>query len=278
MEKGVWFALLGLLSVAAGFADHGQGESLADRRLASILEDEKALVEAAAQGAEADELLALAGDVARRYEGFLRENPDHLYGWILCGKFLRSIGADDRAFAAFRKADSLSPGLAVVQSHLGLILADEGAFRPALAHLLRAVEIEPAEPAYRHDLGEFLTRFGPALEEDGVLESGRSGRLALEAFGEAFHLEPDNFERGWRWAEMFADLPDTDWEAAAAAWEEVHAAAGSLPEKEASRLQIARAWIEAGDSDRAEPWLDPVETPALADTWRALKHRLGDAP
>lgn len=274
MRKGVWFILLGLHCFATGFAADGAGESLADRRLASILEDEKALVEASAEGAEADELLALAGDVARRYEAFLKENPDHLYGWILCGKFLRSIGADDRAFAAFRKADALSPDLAVVQSQLGLILADKEAFRPALAYLLRAVELAPAEPAYRHDLGDFLTRFGASLEEDGVLEPGRSGQLARVAFGEAFRLEPDSFERGWRWAETFADLPGTDWEAAASAWEEVHAAAGSLPEKEASRLQIARAWIEAGDPARAEEWLAPVETSALTDTWRGLRNRV----
>jgi tetratricopeptide (TPR) repeat protein len=266
-----WFFFLLFVPVAAAAEP---AETAADRRLAEILEAEEALREVSAEGAGEETLLLRAQRIADRYESFLAENPEHLHGWILCGKFLRSVGADRRAFQAFRRAASLKPDVAVVRQQLGLILAGQGEYRPALPHLLRAVELAPEEPAYRDDLGRFLLRFGEALEEDGALAPGRARVLALEAFHEAYRLEPESFDRAWRWAEAHADLPEPDWEGAAAAWEEVHRLAGSRAEREASRLQIARAWIEAGRPDRAEAWLDPVETPALVPTWESLRGRL----
>ncbi|MGE9291246.1 MAG: hypothetical protein ACQKBT_09665 [Puniceicoccales bacterium] len=266
------------LSVRGLFAQEEPvlGESLADQRLMEILVAEYELIEASGQGVGPDGLLVRAQDIARSYESFLADNPDHLFGWILCGKFLRSVGSDEMAFAALRKADSLQPDLPVVQQQLGLLLADQGVYEAALPFLLRAVELAPGEPEYHNDVGVFLVRFGPELEKDGVLGEGRASALALESFETAFRLDPENFERGWRWAEAHADLPHPDWEATALAWEKVMPLAQTIPEREASRLQISRGWIEAGEPERAEAWMAPVETEALQSSWEQLRERMNE--
>lgn len=263
------------LLLALGAAAWGNEESSADRRLALILEDQASLEELAEEGATEEHLLARAQRIAERYESFLERNPDHLYGWILCGKFLRSIGADGRALAAFRKAGALDPDLAVVQHQKGVILADLGEYRAALPFLLRAVELAPDEPAYREDLGRFLIGFGDGLEADGALERGRAIELAAESFGEAFRRDPGDFQRGWQWAETLGDVVPPDWVAVAEAWETVLSLAGSRAEREASRLQLARALIEAGETERAREYLAPVETPLLDGSRQALVERIG---
>lgn len=250
-------------------------ESVADRELLGILEMQAELVEASEGGAGEETLLIRSQRIADRYEGFLERNPDHLHGWILCGKFLRSVGADARALAAFRKARSLAPGMAVVYEQMGLTLAAMEESEAALGFLLRAVELDPEEPVYREDLGNFLMRFGDKLETEGVLEPGRALILASESYGEAFRLEP-GFDRGWLWAESLGDLPKPDWEETAGAWAQVRELAVSEVEKEAARLQQARALIESGDQNEARILLEPVETPALRSSREQLLQRLED--
>ena len=265
----VLLLLRGTLSVG-----QGTGESVADQRLEEILIAQQELLVAAEEGLSDDGLMVRAQDLARSYESFLADNPDHFYGWLLCGRYLRSIGADSKALAALRKADSLQPNNAVVQRQIGQTLSDQGLYEPALPFLLEAVELDGDEPTYHEDLGVFLVRFGPNLERDEVLGPGRAAALALESFENAFRLDPENFERGWHWAEAHADLPDPDWEAAALAWQRVIGLADSLIEQEASRLRISRAWIEAGAPEKATQWMDPVETAALEDSWRQLQRQM----
>tara|TARA_R100000027_G_scaffold10969_3_gene7825 strand:+ start:377 stop:1282 length:906 start_codon:yes stop_codon:yes gene_type:complete len=275
--KRIGLAIVCGVLISAGQGLAGQedpGESLADKRLVEILSAEREMIRASMEGVGQEGILVRAQDIARSYESFLAENPNHLYGWILCGKFLRSVGADADAFAALRKADSLQPNLPVVQQQIGLVFMDQGAFEAALPYLLRAVELDPNEPEFHNDLGLFLVQFGSELEDDGVLGQGRASALALESFQNAFRLDPENFERGWRWAEAHADLPHPDWEATALAWESILPLASTPIEVEASRLQISRAWIEAGQADRAVQWMAPVETVALQPSWRQLQDRL----
>ncbi|MEM0966631.1 MAG: hypothetical protein AAGJ81_10830 [Verrucomicrobiota bacterium] len=254
--------------------DLSTAETVADRRLAEIIEAEGDLVRASEAGTGEESLLLKAQEIATRYEEFLENNPDHLYGWILCGKFLYSIGGDDRSFLAFQKAESLSPDLPVVQRYLGLILADSQEYELALAYHLRAVELDPKEPTYHDDLGRFLQRYGSSLEADGVLEEGRASVLAGESFALAFDLEPESFERGWRWAEAFTDMPDPDWGAVAGAWERVNGLSQTKIEREATRLQVARALIELGDFKEAQKWMNPVSTEVLQPSLEQLMKRL----
>lgn len=268
--KGIGVILWGLLGASVVLSAQ---ETAADRELMSILEMQAALMDASEEGAGEETLLLRSQRIAERYEGFLRRNPDNLEGWILCGRFLRSVGADARALAAFRKARSLAPDLAVVHELMGLTLADLGEIEAAMALLLRAVELDPEEPVYREDLGRLLRRHGARLEKEGALEEGRSPVLAVEAFEEAFRLSP-NFQKGWQWAESFADVPEPDWPGAAEAWRETMVLADSLAEREAVRLQLARALVEAGEVEEARDHLDPVETPSLQNSRKQLLKRI----
>jgi len=270
--------ILTFLTVAGTFAADPQAppvtESIADQRLTEIFIAQQELIEASEEGVGEEGLLVRAQDIARSYETFLADNPDHFYGWVLCGRFLRSIGADTDALAALRKADDLRPNTAVVQRLIGQVLADQEIYEAALPFLLRAVDLDPDEPTYHDDLGVFLLQFGSTLEKDGVLQPGRAPELALRSFQKAFRLDSENFERAWRWAEAHSELPDPDWEATALAWQQVIPLADSPVEREATRLRLARAWLEAADPKRALSLMDPVETSALQESWDQLHRQI----
>ncbi len=248
----------------------------ADRRLAAIVEAEGVLMDSYRRGELSEaSLLARAQGIADRYESFLRDNPEHLYGWILAGKFLRTIGADQRAYEAFRRANDLDPEVAVVQQQLADILVGEGRHEPALGLFLRAVQLAPEEPVYQEDLGTFLLRFGPELEADGAVEAGRAPILASRAFRRAYELDPDNFDRAYRWAQSLEERTDPDWPAIAAAWEGLIPLPETRAGREAVRLQVARAWLRAGETGRAREWLAPVRTEPLRATWEGLREEAG---
>lgn len=248
----------------------------ADRRLAGIVAAEQELLSSYQQGELSEAaLLARAQGIADRYQSFLRDNPEHLYGWILAGKFLRTIGADERAYEAFRRANDLDPEVAVVQQQLADILVGEGRHEPALGLFLRAVQLAPEEPVYQEDLATFLLRFGPELEEDGAVEEGRAPVLATRAFRRAYDLDPDNFDRAYQWAQSLEEHTEPDWPKIATAWEGLIALPETRAGREAVRLQVARAWLRAGATGRARAWLDPVRTGSLEATWAALREEAG---
>lgn len=270
-----FFLLVGLCAAGGQSADErDQRETPADRRLLSIIEHEQRLQQRAEEGASEETLLLMAQEIADRYERFLADNPNHPYGWILAGRFLRSIGNDPLALAAFLRADQNTPGQAAVQQQIGQILAESGDYELALPYLLQAVEISPDEPTYHQDLGLFLMTHGTFLEQDGVLTKGRSRTLANEAFSQARKLDPNNFDRWWQWAESFSDLSEPDWEGSVSAWEETLKHTSSTIQQEAVWLQLARSNLKLGNWKDAEKWLDKeITTPALQANWKKLREQ-----
>jgi Flp pilus assembly protein TadD len=63
----------------------------------------------------------------------------------------------DDAIAEFREALRLGPDSAPTHWHLGAALAYRGAREEAVEHLRRSVQLDPSNPAARHDLDAVLT-------------------------------------------------------------------------------------------------------------------------
>jgi len=270
------FSLLSCLLFFTGEQVWGTNavETPADRRLLAIVEEEQKLQERAAAGAGEETLLLMAQEIASRYEQFLADNPNHPYGWILAGRFLRNIGNDTLALAAFFRAEENTPGQAVVQQQIGQILAENGDYELALPYFLQAIELAPKEATYHEDMGLFLVSYGKLLEVDGVLESGRAEELRRDAFDTARQLEPDNFDRWWRWAESYTDRKEPDWPGSIKAWEKTLEQAKTTIQKEGVWLQLARSNLMAGNKDSAEKWLNKeITTPALQQNWETLREQ-----
>lgn len=232
-----------------------EGLSFFERRLLRTLERERALK---ARSMEADDLLE--GDlrqdfhrVAREYESIIADNPGAIEPLLLYGKFLDWFGDRQGARDQFIRAHRIAPNTAVVQQQLGVYFAEEGDFGRALAHYLRAIELDPEQAAYHADLGELLHAFAPGFVAEDIFAAETVDRMMLEAFREAARLEPGDLVYQYRLGEAFYDADPTPWGEALAHWEAMQSRDDlSAMQRDAIRLHRARGLHALRRYDEAE--------------------------
>jgi adenylate cyclase len=90
----------------------------------------------------------------------------------------------DRAFALAKRGVELADGESVSHAVLGLLYLERRCFDLALRHMERAIEINPANPTIKADLGLLLCRIGRAEE---ALEHLRDARRLDPYFGPSWY-------------------------------------------------------------------------------------------
>lgn len=278
------FAALTCLLAGAAFSAAGAegGESLAERTLKRIVEQQNALLkEAARQGDKLDErsFQQQMQGVSHDYERMLRANPNFAAGFAAYGYFLSKVDMRKEAAAMLLKANQLDPDIPLVKNQLGNILAEDGKPLQAAPYFLAAIKLEPGEPLYHYQLGTLL-----AEARDDFLKSGEWTRPALDeamlaAFRRAAELAPDRFEFAYRHAEAYYDLEKPDWDAALKAWSELEEKATTPIERQTMRLHAANILLKLGKRDHARTLLATVDEPKLAGQKQKLLPLLdGAAP
>lgn len=273
--------LLLLPALAAGtWAAEPSGETLAERTLRRIVEEQKAIfADAAAQGEKADlpsvrqRLQRLTHD----YELLLRENPRFGAAYAAYGYLLSRTAMRKEATAMLLKANELDPDIALVKNQLGGLLAEEGRPVQAAPYFLAAIKLEPKEPIYHYQLGTLL-----AEARDEFLKTGEWTRAALDAamhdaFRRAAELAPDRFEFAYRFAESFYDLEQPDWEAALRAWSVLEEKAPTAIERQTMRLHAANICLKTGRVAHARALLETVDEPRLQGQKARLLPQLQEA-
>ena len=218
------------------------------------------------------ELTRRAQQLLSAYESYLEDNPRDVNGLILYGKFLRRMGQPRHATGLFLEADKIDPRLAVVKQNIANYLVEEGRLADALPFLLKAVELEPNEPIYHHQLGTFLFLFKEDLVNLDIASAQTNDRSMHEAFRTASKLAPDNFEYKLRYAQSFFDLSDPDWNKALEIWRELRKQDQNrfTAEQEYLALGEARAMVQLGRVKEANAILQTINSPSLRATKESL--------
>ena len=275
------FALSTWHLAAMSLAEQGSTESVSAPAAKSVAELELERILARQQRVfdDLNTVLADADEQDRRqpvealdteFKAFILENPDYVYGYILYGKFLRSIDRAADAAEVFLKANELGD-FAVVKQQIGTYLAEEGDYALALPYLLSAVELEPKTAVYHYQLGELLYTYRQEFIKNGQLTAELIDHKQFKAFAQAARLAPDNRTLQYRFAESFFDCPDPDWTQALEQWQRLETTADSPVERQIIRLQKARVYAKLGDSDQALALLETVNHPSLSATKQQLK-------
>lgn len=240
--------------------------TLADRRLARIVAQQIAvysdLADKIGQPLNTEQENSLA-NIAAMYDSFLTEAPDHLYGHILYGKFLRDIGQAEEANAVFLRANQINPNVAVVKQQIGNYFAETGDYIIALPYFLAATELEPNEPMYHYQLGELIYFYRDFLLADGAYSREILDQQMLTAFHRAAELAPNNSNYSFRYAESFFDLKKPQWDNALKAWQRLANLELTDRERDVARLQTARVLIHLRHNDEARALIETVSNPTL---------------
>jgi tetratricopeptide (TPR) repeat protein len=274
-----------LCSILCGFVAVGNFEkketykreaiTVAAQRLGQIVEREQLFLKNSSspnKPLSEQELTRRAQQILSAYESYLEDNPRDVNGLILYGKFLRRMGQPRHATGLFLEADKIDPRLAVVKQNIANYLVEEGRLADALPFLLKAVELEPKEPVYHHQLGTFLFLFKEDLLSLGIASVQANDRSMHEAFRSASKLAPDNFEYKLRYAQSFFDISDPDWDKALGVWQELRNQARDHPvsEREYLALGEARVMTQLGMEKEAVTILKTITSPSLRATRESL--------
>ena len=281
-----------LCSILCGFIAVGNSEkketykhetiTVAAQRLGQIVEREQLFLKnssSANKPLSEQELTRRAQQILSAYESYLEDNPRDVNGLILYGKFLRRMGQPRHATGLFLEADKIDPRLAVVKQNIANYLVEEGRLADALPFLLKAVELEPKEPVYHHQLGTFLFLFKEDLLSLGIASVQTNDRSMHEAFRTASKLSPNNFEYKLRYAQSFFDISEPDWIKALNVWQDLRIQARSRPTSEREYLALgeARTMTQLGREKEAVTILKTITSPSLRATRESLIKELNES-
>ncbi|ACB74710.1 Tetratricopeptide TPR_2 repeat protein [Opitutus terrae PB90-1] len=265
-------ALLGLASLRAQ-----ESESLAERGLKQLIEQQQALMaEAAKENPKFDEeaFAQQMEQVCRGYEALLRANPNLAQGYAAYGYLLSKLDQRKQAIVMLLKANELDPNQPLVKNQIGNYLAEEGKPLEAVNYFLAAIKLAPREPLYHYQLGTLLHEARDDFITSGEWKADAIDRAIHHAFRQAAELAPDRIEFTYRYAESFYEMNPPDWDGALKAWSELEEKAPTPVERETMRLHAANVLIKQDKRDHARALLETVQEPALQTQKQKLLDQL----
>ena len=157
------------------------------------------------------------------------------------GALMKNIGKDQEAESAFLRAMDLDPNYPNTYNWYGILLGRLGRFEDALAAFQRGLELDPLSPVLRGNI---------------VLELQGLGRFddALEIIERQIDLDPDHHNGFSNLAGYYAQVEGRMDQALY--WQSK--ALAITPTDALSMARMALWYIELGDFDSAEAWLDRV--------------------
>jgi tetratricopeptide (TPR) repeat protein len=264
----------------AGFI-RAEGESLPDRTLRQIVEQQASLLAQVAKTpavVDDDSFKLQMQQVSQSYEGLLRDNKEYAPGYAAYGYFLGKVGMRRESIVMLLKANQLDPDQPMVKNQIGNFLAEEGKPIEALPYFMAAIKLEPKEPLYHYQLGTLLHEARDDFIKSGEWTADALDHASHEAFGHAAELAPTRFEFAYRYAESFYDMPVPDWDAALKAWGALEEKAGTDVERQTMRLHAANILIKQGKLEHARVLLGTVTETSLQPQKQKLVAQLEPTP
>jgi tetratricopeptide (TPR) repeat protein len=244
-----------------------ESDSLAERRLREIVDDQRAVVaDALAQGEKANdnEVYNQLQAICRRYDALLADNPEFAPAYVAYGLLLGQVGMKKESAGMLLRANKIDPNLPLVKNQLGNLVAEAGKPLDALNYFLAAIDLEPREPLYHFQLGNLLAEG----RDDFLKAGGKWTRAALDetmlrAFRTANELAPADWRYAYRYGLAFYDVERPRWDEALALWQRLEPRLDKPVEQQICRLHQAKVLLELGHRDEALALLDTVTDPAL---------------
>lgn len=208
--------------------------------------------------------------VGNAYEAFLKRHPDHARARIAYGSFLNDLHDEDAAKEQWEKALALDAKDPAIYNNLANLYGHIGPVKKAFAYYAKAIELNPREPLYYHNMGDTVFLFRKdACEFYGITEQQVFDK-ALGLYAQALKLAPRDFTLASDVAQTYYGIRPLRVEDALKAWTNTLAIAQSDFEREGVYVHMARVNIMAGRFATARMHLNCITN----DTYKELKDRL----
>jgi tetratricopeptide (TPR) repeat protein len=215
--------------------------------------------------------------IKREYEDFIERHPNHANVRLAFGSFLNDNHDDEGALKQWEAARQLAPTNPAAWNDLGKYYVEHDQVTNAFAHYDKAIELNPAQAVYYHNLAAAVYLFRNAAREYYHLDGPQVFDKAQSLYRQAIKLDPDNFVLSTDYAQSFYGTNPPRWKDGLAAWMEALKLAGDDVEREGVYLQMAHIHLELGEYDQAQSSLNAVTNADYAQLKQPLAHDLNEA-
>jgi tetratricopeptide (TPR) repeat protein len=199
--------------------------------------------------------------IKREYEDFVERNPKHVNARLAFGSFLNDRNDDVGALAQWEAARELAPANPAAWNNLGKLYCHDGAIKnieKAFACYDKAIELNPAQSVYYHNLAAAVYFFRDEAREHYHLEAQQVFDKALALFRQAIKLDPENFVLLTDYADVFDGAKPLRWKDGLEAWTAALKAAPGEIEKEGVYVHLASIHLQLGDYAQVRSNLDLI--------------------
>lgn len=208
--------------------------------------------------------------VRREYETFLQQHPQHVNAHLAFGSFLNDTHDEDGAVKQWDTARLLAPTNPAPWNNLANYYGHRGPVKKAFEYYAKAIELDPNESVYFHNLAVTVYLFRKDAEEYFNLTEQQVYDKSLELYRQAIKLAPDDFVLFSDYAESFYGTNPPRWKDGLEAWTEALKIAHDEDEREGVYIHLARINLKLGRFDEARMRLSGVTNAGYA----VLKNRL----
>ncbi len=215
--------------------------------------------------------------IKKEYQDFIERHPKHVEARLAFGSFLNDNKDDEGAAAQWEIARQLAPSNPAAWNNLANYYGHRSPVKKAFEYYGKAIELNPSESVYYHNLATTVYLFRKDAREYYHLEEQQVFDKALALYRQAVKLDPDNFVLFTDYAETFYGTNPPRWKDGLEAWTEALKIAHDEIEREGVRIHLARIHLKLGDYDQTRANLDLVTNAHYLEMKQRLTRNLNAA-
>ncbi len=208
--------------------------------------------------------------VRKAYEDFLERYPKNTKARVAFASFLGDTKDEESAEEQLQKALALDTNSPAVYNNLANIYGHIGPVKKAFEYYDRAIQLNPLEPVYYHNLGTTVYLFRNDAMEYYKISLAQVFERTFALYSNAMRLDPDNFPLASDVAQTYYGIPPLKTEEALQAWTNALHIAHDEIEREGVYVHFARIKLMAGRFDEARSHLNSITN----EMYIELKNRL----
>jgi tetratricopeptide (TPR) repeat protein len=215
--------------------------------------------------------------VRREYENFLQRHPNHVDAHLAFGSFLNDIHDEAGAVEHWDTARKLAPNNPAPWNNLANYYGHRGPIKSAFQYYEKAIQLDPNESVYYHNLATTVYLFRKDAGEYYHLTEHQIFDKSLELYRKAIKLAPDDFVLFTDYAETYYGTNPPRWKDGLEAWTEALNVAHDEVEREGVYVHLVRINIKLGHFDEARLRLNGLTNEAYAHFKKTLTRNLNQA-
>ncbi len=215
--------------------------------------------------------------VRREYETFLGKHPDHVNAHLAFGSFLNDTHDQDGAVKHWQIARDLAPKNPAPWNNLANFYGHEGPVTNAFVYYAKAIELDPNESVYYHNLAVTIYLFRKDAADFYKLSEHEVFDRSLDLYREAIKRAPDDFVLFSDYAECFYGTNPPRWKDGLDAWTEALNIAHDDEEREGVYIHLARINLKLGNFDAARMRLNGVTNQEYSGLKNKILKNLNEA-